>query len=533
MFIKRSVSKQYGKEYVSLVLTKSYRENGKIKHKSMINLSSWDKRDVEVFQKTLKGGSFTSLSDIETTAGKAIGALYVFKKISEETGIIDAIKKSSGKDFLSQVLLLIIGRILTQGSRRKLLEWSQTQEVEEILGIKPEKLTTDDLYETLDYLSDHQEEIELKLFNTRREQQKGESPRVYLYDVTSSYLEGEQNELAAYGYNRDKKKGKQQIVIGLMTDEKGYPFCIRVFEGNTQDPKTVHDQIAKLSTKFGVQEVVFVGDKGMIKTAQIKELDSLKFHYITSVTKPQIKKLISRDIFQLSLFDSEIGEVIDGEENIRYIYRRNPVRAEEMKKTRDEKLEKINRTIEKENEHLIKSPKAKIETGEKKLIELIKRFNVSYISINKNERVFSVTIDREKQKEEASFDGCFVIKTDLLDKKLEKQTIHDRYKDLKHVESAFRTIKTGFLEVRPIYVRKEKRTRGHIFATMLAYLLIHEFKERTQNITGTLEHKIDSLDKVQTIKLTFGKQTVRRIPEQPPFITQMLAALNHTLPSLL
>src|SRR4029453_1747944 len=158
---------------------------------------------------------------------------------------------------------------------------------------------------------------------------KTKAVRLFFYDVTSSYLEGTQNELAAFGYNRDGKKGKRQIVIGLLCDEGGHPVSIEVFPGSTQYPHPFASQLAKLKTRFGVHEITFVGDRGMIKGQQIEDLAQHGFHYITAITKPQIEKLLRTGTFQLALFDQELAEVLT-EEGIRYVLRRNPVRVQEV-----------------------------------------------------------------------------------------------------------------------------------------------------------------------------------------------------------
>ena len=526
MFVKTTRVIKKGKQYTCYLLTESFRdEKGIPRNRHLLNITSWGEEKIVALKQLLKGVAFSSLDQLKTQSGKAIGALYVFKKLAEEMGMLKAIKN---KKMGSYMLLLMIGRILTQGSRLKLLEWGQTEEIEEVLGISPDKLTTDDLYETLDYIAEHQEEIEQALFTFRAEK-IGKIPKIYLYDVTSSYLEGEQNELAAWGYNRDKKQGKMQIVIGLLTDEQGYPFAVKVFEGNTQDPKTVHTQITKLAASFGVREVIFIGDKGMVKTAQIDELDTYGFHYITSITKPQIHTLLKKGILQLSLFEERLGEIADTDNGLRYVYRRNPERAKEMEKTRKEKLERLRSIIAKENIYLAFHPKAKLERIQKKLLDIAEKYG-SFIFIGFNNRTFSMSIDQTILEKEKSLDGCYVIKTDCMEQDLTAQIIHDRYKDLKYVEAAFRTIKTGFLEVRPIYVRKETRTRGHVFMSMLAYLLIHEFKKRTKDIEGTLEHKIDTLDKLQTVSITLANQTIKRVPTPHEFTQSIFTACHLTPP---
>lgn len=528
MWIKENVSiKKNGKTYTSTLVVKSVREGKTVKHKTLLNISSWSKEKITSFKSVLKGDILTSIEQLQLTAGKTVGGLFVLKKLAEEIGIIESIGKRNKR--LSLILLLIIGRILTQGSRLHLLTWGKTQELQKVLGIELETITEEDLYKTLDYLAENQEKIEKKLF-TLRCKRKGTAPRIYLYDVTSSYLEGEQNELAAYGYNRDKKYGKKQIVIGLLTDDKGNPIAVRAFTGNTQDPQTVQNQIQKLGKEYGVTNVIFVGDKGMIKTSQMQALGKENYHYITSITKPQIQTLMKQGILQLGLFDDTIGEVIDEKNNVRYIYRRNPMRAKEIQTNREQRQKKLQEIITKTNTYLGEHPKAKTETAHTNLQKAQERVNCDYLTITQTNRSFSLTVDHEKLVQAQELDGCFVIKTDCLKRDLTKQTIHDRYKDLKYVEAAFKTIKTGFLEIRPIYLRKETRTRGHIFVTMLAYLIIHTFQNKTQAIQATLTEKVDALDTIQTVSVNFLGETTQRIPQQPPFIQDILQTLHYVLP---
>ena len=182
-----------------------------------------------------------------------------------------------------------------------------------------EAFNEDDLYANLDWLCEKQEVIEKRLFKRlENENQDG----VFLYDVTSSYLEGMENELSAFGYNRDGKKGKKQIVIGLLCNGNGEPLSVEVFEGNTQDPKTFASQIHKAAERFGARDVTFVGDRGMIKSQQIEDLGERGFHYITAITKPQIEALLRQDVLQMELFDEDLAE-IETDENIRFVLRRN------------------------------------------------------------------------------------------------------------------------------------------------------------------------------------------------------------------
>ena len=187
----------------------------------------------------------------------------------------------------------------------------------EILGIQD--FSEDDLYEALDDLWQRQEKIEQALYRRYLRQHSG-PPQLFFYDATGSYFEGERNELDAYGYNRDGKRGKMQIVIGLLADIDGEPLAVRVFAGNTADPAAVPDQIRKLQDEFKVEELIFVGDCGMVKSLGKQELEQRGLHYITALTDPQIRRLLSQGVLQLELFSERICEVED--HGVRYVLRR-------------------------------------------------------------------------------------------------------------------------------------------------------------------------------------------------------------------
>ena len=250
MYIHRAQKKSpTGKIYKSTLLQHSYREDGKTKHKTILNLSKWTEKEIESLDLVLKGKRGYELSDFKTHEGKSIGGLLVFKALAKKTGVLKMLGNSR---YSKLALLMIIGRILTQGSRRSLCEWVKGQAILGALGI--EDIKTDTLYKTLDWLAENQAKMEATLFKSREKQ----TLSLYLYDVTSSYLEGDQNDLAAWGYNRDGKKSKKQIVIGLLTDEDGVPVTIEIFKGNTSDTQTVESQVNKCVDRFKIENITFV-----------------------------------------------------------------------------------------------------------------------------------------------------------------------------------------------------------------------------------------------------------------------------------
>jgi len=318
----------------------------------------------------------------------------------------------------------------------------------------------------------------------------------------------------------------------LLTDNEGYPITVEVFEGNTCDMQTVSSQIKKLSGRFGVKEVTLVGDRGMLKSVQIEELERYGFSYITAITKAQIEVLLKAGTLQMGLFDESVAEVRS--EGIRYIMRRNPQRAREMQKSRTQRLEVLKEKAKALTEYLHNHPRASAEKGETRIRELCERLRLSsWIGLSLRERVLSVSVLEERLQEESRLDGCYVVTTKLSPEEISAQEIHDRYKDLSIVEQAFRRLKTGYLEIRPIYVRKERRTRAHVFVTMLGYLLIHEFWKRTQHLGYALHDMIDMLEKIQTVYVSVGGKTIKRVPEPDPESQAILQAIGIGLPGFI
>ena len=300
-------------------------------------------------------------------------------------------------------------------------------------------------------------------------------------------LEGTTNELAAFGYNRDGKKGKRQIVIGLLCDQTGRPLSIEVFTGNTQDPATVASQIKKLARRFGGGEVTLVGDSEMIKNHQIEELTAQGFHYITAITKPQIESLLDQGIIQMTLFDQPLAEVRT-HEGLRYIFRRNPERALEIRQSRADKLASLCRLMKKQNDYLTQHPRAHPATALRIVTARCEKLKIaSWVKIHATDRTMGYSTDADALAELEKLDGCYVLKTDVAKKVADKETIHARYKDLAQVEWAFRTSKTVCLEMRPVNVRLARRTRGHVLVVMLAYRIVRELAGCWSRLNLTVE----------------------------------------------
>lgn len=525
MFIQRTQRKTKDKVYHSVVLMENYREGKKVKHRTISTLTKWPKHIVDDLEKLLKGKAITSIEDMELSNGKSFGAIEVIKHIANQLGITQSLGNSKQAKL---ALVQIAGRIIAQQSRNYIAnQWVLNQDIENVFKVSD--FNEDSLYANLDWLAEHQQKIEEKIFKHRYKTEKIND--IFLYDVTSSYFEGTKNELAEYGYNRDKKKGKMQIVVGLMLDSHGYPLTIEVFEGNTNDTKTIAKQLEKLKDTFGIKRVIFVGDKGMIKTSQIDEIisDHYKWDYLTTITKGQIKTLIKKGVLQLSLFEDEIIEVT-GENDERYILRKNKYRAQEISLNRDERIKKAIEFIQSKSKYLKEHPKAKTDVSMNKIAEKISQLKLKDIIIIKlNERTFVANINQQEVEKQGELDGCYVVKTSVPKKEMSAQIAHDRYKDLGLVEYAFRTMKTTMEELRPIYVRKEDRTRGHVFVVMLAYMITKYISDKISPLGYTRKFAIESLDKIQYIEYVFKGNKINVRPTNIPKHTkEILNTLNIT-----
>ena len=270
----------------------------------------------------------------------------------------------------------------------------------------------------------------------------------------------------------------------------------------------------------------------MIKGPQIKDLKEAGFHYITSIGKAQINTLIVNGVLQLSLFDNQLCEIIREEEGLRYILRRNPQRMIEIRENRASKIAGLGKWINESNAYLKEHTKAKPETYLSKLMEKIKKLKLSgFVAGHLEGRVIELSIDQAKQTECEALDGCYVIKTDLLVEAASKEVVHARYKALINVEYAFRTFKTGHLELRPIYVRKESRTRGHALVVMLAYRLVQELATLWQGINLTVEEGLSILSQYCTAELMVaGKSRGYQVQKPNAAVSELLKAAGFELP---
>ncbi len=514
MYIQKVNKKVKNKIYKTILIMKSIRSGKKVIHETVANITKWPGLVINAIEFALKGGvnKLEEIKEIRQVQGKAYGAIKVIIEIAKIIGLT-TILGNSKRALLT--LIMIAGQIIGRHSRWYVANfWAKEQSINEVFG-KTIKFDEDDLYDTLKWLSENQKKIEQKLWH-KKIKNAGEvnAKEIFLYDVTSSYVEGEQNELAEYGHNRDEIKGKKQIVIGLMTDKSGDPLTVEVFHGNTNDHKTVVSQLEKIKKNYGAERVVFIGDRGMINSEQIKEItkEPQKWNYITAITKAQIEKMIKENVLQLGLFDNTLCEIEYND--IRYIMRKNPISAGEIEFNLNKRILFIEKKIGERNKYLAEHKRAKKESAIKKLNKEIKNRKLEkMISLNENCKVITLKINEEEKKEYLKLAGCYVIKTDVPTAFMDKETIHTRYKDLSKVEQAFETLKSGLLEIHPINVRKEASVRGHVFVCMLALKITHYIEQKLKTLSFPLKYIIETLDKIQYRELHFQNNIIKSLPD--------------------
>jgi len=450
----------------AILLRESYRDNGKVKSRTLANLSQLPAESIDVLRRSLKGEQLVPLNkavEIITSLHHGhIAAVLLAMRRLDLARCIDS-RPSRERDLL---VAMITARIVAPDSKLATTRWWQDTTLPASLGI--EDASEDDLYMALDWLLERQGRIEKKLA-ARHLDRDG----LALYDLSSSYFEGTTCPLAAFGHNRDGKKGKQQVNYGLLTNALGIPVAISVFDGNTADPKTLLAQVTRVRENFDIDRFVLVGDRGMITQKQVDALrQESGVEWITALRPEAIRKLFDGGALQMDLFDQRNlfelthpdfpGERLVACRNPELAKRRSLKRASLLLATTKE-LDKVCAMVARGR--LKGEDKIGVRVG-----KVINKYKVAkHFLLNIEACRFSYTIDQDRVAAEAALDGLYVIRTSLDDQRISADDAVRSYKQLSTVERAFRSMKTMDLHVRPIHHRLETRVRAHIFLCMLAY----------------------------------------------------------------
>ena len=368
---------------------------------------------------------------------------------------------------------LLVARVLEPQTKLATTRWWQTTTLAEDLGL--EGATEDEVYAAMDWLLARQPQIEARL--ARRHLGEGS---LVLYDVSASHDEGTHCPLAAFGHNREGRRGKRQI-WGLMTDEEGRPIAVEVFPGNTGDPSTVEAQVDKLKERFGLGRVVLAGDRGMLTQARIERLKAVGgIDWVSALRAPAIRRLAEQGSLQLSLFDEQdLAEIVSPDfPGERLIVCRNPFLAENRARTRQELLEATEKRLQALARRVASGRLKRKEKIGQALGRILARSRMGkHFRFHIDEGAFRFERDEANIREEAALDGLYVLRTSVPKERWEPEQVVRGYKSLSHAERAFRTLKGVELRVRPIHHRLEDRVRAHTFLCLLAYYVEWHLRE--------------------------------------------------------
>jgi transposase len=461
--IRRTVG---GREYVSHLLRRSYRQGDKVKSQTVGNLTALPPAAIEAVRAILRGeqvGALDQAFEIERSRphGNVLAVLGQVQQLG-----LDKLLAARPRRERELSLAMVASRILEPGSKLATVRSFANSTLAQTLGV--EDADEDELYSAMDWLLERQPAVEAALA-TRHLSEGG----LVLYDLTSVYLEGSKCELALRGYSRDGKRGLPQIEFGLITDREGRPVAVDVFEGNMADPSTVASQVDKLKNRFGIADVVLVGDRGMLTSARIEALKAVGgIGWISALRSNQIEALVKSGDLQLGMFDERnLAEIsspkFPGE---RLVVCKNPALAQDRARKREELLLATERELDK----VVEAGKggrlkSKDETG-LRVGKIIGHYKMGkHFRLDITERSFHYQRDLQGIASEAALDGIYVIRSSVAASKLGSQALVRSSKLLAGVERAFKTMKSVDLQVRPVHHRLADRVRAHIFLCMLAY----------------------------------------------------------------
>jgi transposase len=543
------------------LLRESYRQDGKVKTRTLANITHWPQAQANMLHELLQSKAFKSAGKPGATAASSTalmnaapsGSMVIERALPH--GHVAAVLGMLRQCGLGRLLLrapervgkllqaLIVARVIEPAAKlataRQLSDATAAHSLGAVLGLK--SVDEDELYAALDYLYENQPKIEVAL--AKKHLNDG---CLVLYDVSSSYVEGRCCELAQYGHNRDGKKGKKQIVFGLLCASDGCPVAVEVFEGNTSDPTTIGDQISKVKDKFKLKQVVLVGDRGMITSARIREeLKPAGLDWITALRAREIQALAADGgPLQLDLFDDRDMAAIESPDypGERLIVCRNNALANERTRKRNElletsvkKLNEVKKAVERAKNPLRGKDKIAVQ-AERALQKhkMAKHFTLTITDDN-----FSFAINDQSVSKEKTLDGFYVIRTNVGVEKLQDGQVVGSYKSLSQVERAFRSMKTVELDIRPLHHRLKERVRAHVFLCMLAYYVIWHMRQKLAPMLfedtdkqQAASERTSPVAKAEVSRTAREKTAKRRTPDDLPVhsfrtLLQDLATLTH------
>ena len=456
------------REYVTHLLRRSYREDGKVRNETVGNISHLPEELVEVIRAALRGEPVGVLSDaFEIERSLPAGHVNAALAMARRLGLARLIDRQSCPE-RDLVMAMVIGRVLWPASKLGTVRALGQSTLAQELGVRG--ASEDDLYAAMDWLAQRQARVEDRL--ARRHLKDGV---LVLYDVSSSYFEGRACELARIGYSRDGKRNTPQIIYGLLCDRAGRPVAVEVFSGELHDDKTVASQIAKLKARFGLSRVVVVSDRGMVTKANLELMANTDgVSWITALKAPQIKKLARNQELQMSLFDQTNLAEISSEDypGERLVVCRNPLVAAERARKREDLLAATEQELAAITRRVNGGTLAGADQIGLAVGPALKHYKVGkHFDVQIRDDSFTYQRKTLQIEAEAALDGIYILRTNVPEPEMAAGEVVRSYKGLEQVELAFRTFKGPELEIRPIHHHLETRVRAHVFLCMLAYYL--------------------------------------------------------------
>jgi hypothetical protein len=471
----------------AVLLRESYREDGKVKKRTLANLSALPLEMVEPMRKLIRGDNLVPTdAAFEILRSLPHGHVAAVTAQAKQLGFPKLLGPACPERDVA--LGLIVARVCRPGSKLATTRWWQDTTLATDLGVAD--ATTDDVYRAMDWLVDRQDRVEAQL--AKRHLTPG---GMVLVDLSGSYVEGRHNELAARGYSRDGKKGKAQITYGLVTDQAGRPVAVEVFPGNTADPTSFIATVDKIRERFALTDVVMVGDRGMITQARINDLKTLDgAGWVTALRAPAIRKLAQEGAIQLTLFDeTDLAEITSPDyPGERLVVCRNPALAQERTRKRRELLAATDTALNKIVTAVAAGRLKDTAAIGMRVGRVINKHKMAkHYTLDITESVFTYEHKHNAINAEAALDGIYVIRTSVTPDRLTPGEVVETYKRLRLVEAQFRSLKTVDLHLRPIHHRLEQRVRSHVFICMLAAYLVWHLRRAWAELCFTDEHTPD------------------------------------------
>jgi len=490
MFVKVTPRKKAGKTYYYAELVESYRDNGKIKHKRILYFGSVDQDTAQrlkvAFSKDFD--SFTNIDKVDFSTAVPYGNFFLINSLCSQLGIFDAFKSNfvshdnhvSVNTAVEYIKAMVFQRIIQPDSKLALTEWLPLTPLKHFVDCK-KNLDLQTIYRSLEVLNENFQVVEKHLYHWAIKNFNQNNKELF-YDITSSYFEGCKCIIAEYGYSRDKRRDREQIVIGLVTTSDGFPIKCNIYPGNRPDKTTVLEVISKLKNDYPIDEIVFVGDRGMLTTENIKAIEKLEQKYVMAIPRAWSKKYL-KDVtidekVMYKIEENLYAVFIPSTDNQRLLLCLNTRKREDDHQYRKQCIDAITNELNKLNTSLGKNKNIKTRDDAMKRAGIISKLNacgkyfiLTTVDSTKNSLGFEVQyeIKEDKLKSDERLDGTFLIQTNVKDYADEK--LIKIYKNLSKVENAFKIIKNN-LDIRPIYHRKEERVKGHVYVCVIAYFII-------------------------------------------------------------